>query len=154
MRSLPIAGGGIDDVDDDCRQVGRHEDGGGIPAEDNLNLETSLVWQKSLWQQLAALQLVLSLPGQPHIHLLLNCFKLNVNKVGKIWQENHLACLSIKRVVCDVKHTVKGSCVVAHLEENSAFGEHIPSVKEHNRWRPNGVRLLRTCAVVFFWHQI
>ena len=118
LGSLPIAGGGVDDVDDDRRQVGCHEDGGGIPAEDNLNLETSLVWQKSQWQQLAALQLVLSLPGQPHIHLLLNCFKLNVKKVGEIRQENHLARLSIKRVVCDVKHAVKGSCVVAYLEEN------------------------------------
>ena len=39
LGSLPIAGGGIDDVDDDCRQVGRHEDGGRVPAEDHLNLE-------------------------------------------------------------------------------------------------------------------
>ena len=39
LRSLPVACGGIDDVDDDCRQVGRHEDGGRVPAENDLNLE-------------------------------------------------------------------------------------------------------------------
>ena len=41
LGSLPIAGGGIDDIDDDCRQVGRHEDRGLIPGEDDLNLEAS-----------------------------------------------------------------------------------------------------------------
>ena len=39
MRSLPVASGSIDDINDDGRQVGCHEDGGRIPAKDDLNLE-------------------------------------------------------------------------------------------------------------------
>ena len=41
LGSLPIAGGGIDDIDDYCRQIGRHEDSGLIPGENDLNLEAS-----------------------------------------------------------------------------------------------------------------
>ena len=39
MRPFPVASGCIDDIDDDRRQVGRHEDGGRVPAKDDLNLE-------------------------------------------------------------------------------------------------------------------
>ena len=80
-----------------------------------LFFNSGLVWEENRWYQLATFHRVLSLPGHPDPNLLLENLQLNVGDICKIRQENHEACLPIKRVVFDVKDAVERGRVITHL---------------------------------------